>query len=85
MDVHRVGLAAKLLAKAQSTPYDPEAMSLVKRSCLILMRVVTDEDTTWLSARTGPAPVRGVGRAERDRRSVEDNDPSSEHHIDLTA
>jgi len=83
MDVHRVGLAAKLLAKAQSTPYDPEAMSLVKRSCMILMRVVADEDSTWIGPRSGPA--RRLGRADRARRPVEDGDPSSEHHIDLTA
>ena len=80
-------LAAKLLAKAQATPYDAEAMSLVRRSCLILMRVVTESDGESAgpgpNALSGARPRRDVGRAV-DWQPVDDP-ASSEGHVDLTA
>jgi len=87
MDHHRMNLAAKLLAKAQSTTFDAEAMSLVRRSCLILLGVVRDEETAGSDAHAegDGEQSQDVGRVDIDWQPVEETVRSSERHVDVTA
>lgn len=68
MDRSNMQRAAKLLAKAQGTQFDPEAIALVEKSYRILADVITayedEEEETSVDARSG----RRERRYLRDRR-----------------
>jgi len=81
-------VAGKLLDKAQSTPYDAEALSLVRRSCLILMRLVTDSDEEAGSGGhggPGDGPGRDGERAVTEWQPVPDRGPATARHLDVNA
>lgn len=60
--------AAKLLAKAASTDYEPEAMALVERCYGLLAKVLTDLDEAQHSASSSAAAQRRERRRIADRR-----------------
>jgi hypothetical protein len=63
LDRTTVEVVAKLMAKAQSTGYDSEAVALVERSYSLLARVLSDYDLS-----TGDGSRRRERRLMRDRR-----------------
>jgi hypothetical protein len=64
MDRRDIERAANLLAKAQSTSFDEEAIALVEKSYSLLAAVITTFDET-----TDPAPS---GARRRERRHLRD-------------
>jgi hypothetical protein len=68
MDRRNMELAAQLLAKAQRTDFDAEAIALIEKSYALLAKVITafDDETDPTSA----APRRRERRLLRDRRST---------------
>jgi hypothetical protein len=61
-----IELASSLLAKAQSTDFDPEAAALVEKSYILLAKVLTAYD----DADTTPCTRRRERRHLRDRRAA---------------
>jgi len=68
MDRKNMELAAHLLAKAQSTDFDPEAIALVEKSYSLLAKVITAFDEATDSAPSGTR--RRERRLLRDRRAA---------------
>jgi hypothetical protein len=61
-------LASQLLAKAQRTDFDAEAIALVEKSYALLAKVITAFDDE--AAQTAAAPRRRERRLLRDRRAT---------------
>ena len=68
MNQQALGLASKLLCKAQSTNFDAEAAALTERAYRLLADVLNDYDTQ-VAASTGSARKR-ERRHRRDRRAA---------------
>jgi hypothetical protein len=68
MNQQALGLASKLLCKAQSTNFDAEAAALTERAYRLLADVLNDYDTQ-VAAATGSARKR-ERRHRRDRRAA---------------
>lgn len=89
MDHCKMERAAKLLAKAQSTEYDAEAIALLEKSCRLLTGVIIAADGETRAAGRRVGTLRGPC-LERDpaiayRQPAEDLRPQGKEHIDLTA
>jgi len=89
MDHNQMDVAIKLLAKAQSTTYDAEAMSLVRHSCLILTGVATraDEEARHTTKQIGACgvPMQDVGSDFHDWQLEEELVTPHGYHFDVTA
>lgn len=68
IDRRNIEMAANLLAKAQSTDFEPEAIALVEKSYVLLAKVITAfDDVAGASAGAGRRRER---RHLRDRRAA---------------
>ncbi len=89
MDHNQMDIAIKLLAKAQSTTYDAEAVSLVRRSCLILTGVATraDEEADHTKKQTDACGVwtQDTGSDFHEWQPKHELVTPNDCHFDLTA
>jgi len=85
MDNCGVERAAKLLAKAQSTAYEPEAIALMEKSCRLLTGVIAAAEAVGQCVHT--LGTRGVGKDPSIAycQLAEDPRPQGAGHIDLRA